>query len=83
MSRAEYRTIACPDVDGCGWSCQIQWIPDTRIDPGYLKDDPPEECPECGRGMGDAELEPAYEDPFDDGDRAFDMAHEAGEDLPF
>lgn len=63
-----YCSFTCP---ACGWTCEIRWIPETRIDPGYLDGDPPEECPECGADMTDAESEPA-EPPAPDPDSLHD-----------
>ena len=71
MSRtASYVEFSCPNMD-CGWSCSIRWIPDTRIDPGYLDADPPEECPECGHPMED-DGEPGGP-PEPDPDAAYDF----------
>lgn len=57
MRTASYSEFTCPV---CDWSCEIKWVPDTRIDPGYLDGDPPEECPECGADMTGTDGESSY-----------------------
>ena len=71
MTRSTY-AFTCPNPE-CEFVALIDWVPDTRWDPGYLDGDPPEDCPSCGADMTGADSERADPNDYGDPDRVFDM----------
>lgn len=70
MTRSQtYYSFSCPS---CGWTAEVRWVEATRVDPGYLDGDPPEECPNCLTDMTEAESE-LSSGPEPDPDRLHDL----------
>ena len=66
MAYATY-AFECPNEE-CDFVALIDYVPPTRVDPGYLKEDPPEECPRCETDMTAVESEHADPNDFRDPD---------------
>lgn len=67
MTRSTY-AFHCPNPR-CGFAALLDYVPPTRIDPGYLDGDPPESCPTCGADITGADSEPANPADYEDPDR--------------